>query len=403
MFRLFVPLVCALALIGAEIQVIAPAGAKVVGPYSPGLLTTDCLYVSGQGALNADGKIAGDFEQQLRDTLTNVRAIVEAAGLTMEHVVSTQLYLTDMSAYPRVDAVWREFFVKNPPARQVMGVHRMPVSTPVEVTAVAVRDLARKKIVTLPGEARGAGVSAAVYAGERLYISGCFGHDARSGLVPPDAATEVRLALDRMARTLKAAGLDFRHVVLASPYTTRAIPAGELDRAYLGRIDTASPPARAAITVDKLPGGANVEFSGVAVRDLARRKIVRPRNMPPDTLASPCVWAGDTLYCSVTPGFIPGPRSGIYAASIGHQLRQTMRNLLDSLGEEGLNFSNVVATNVYLDNIDEFSLMNRVYGQYFTLLKPTRTTVEPVAGVERGPDAEERWPKLEEVSLVAAK
>jgi 2-iminobutanoate/2-iminopropanoate deaminase len=80
-----------------------------------------------------------------------------------------------------------------------------------------------------------------------------------------------------------------------------------------------------------------------------------------------------------------------------------MRNLLDGLEEEGLNFSNVVATNVYLDNIDEFSMMNRVYGQYFTLLKPTRTTVQPLPGVERSPDAEDRWPKLEEVSLVAVK
>ena len=80
-----------------------------------------------------------------------------------------------------------------------------------------------------------------------------------------------------------------------------------------------------------------------------------------------------------------------------------MRNLLETLGEEGLNFSNVIATNVYLDNIDEFSMMNRVYGQYFTLLKPTRTTVQPVPGVERNPDAEERWPELEEISLVAVK
>jgi reactive intermediate/imine deaminase len=403
MFRLFAIFVCALALAGAEVQVIAPAGAKVVGPYSPGLLTADCLYVSGQGALNAEGKIADNIEQQLRDTLTNIRAIVEAAGLTMEHVVSTQIYLTDMSAYPRVDAVWREFFKKNPPARQVMGVHRMPVSTPVEVTVVAVRDLARKKTITLPGEPRGAGVPAAVFAGERLYISGCFGLDARTGQVPPDAASEMRLALDRMARTLKAAGMDFRHLVLASLYTTRAIPAAELDRVYQQRIDAANPPARSAITVDKLPGGANVEFSGVAVRDLARRKTVRPRNMLPDALASPCVWAGDTLYCSVLPGFIPGPLPGIYAASTGHQVRQTMRNLLDSLEVEGLNFSNVVATNVYLDNLDEFSTMNRIYGQYFTVRKPTRTTVQPLPSVERKADEEDRWPALEEISLVAVR
>src|SRR5215510_9461202 len=79
---------------GAEKRAIAPAGIKPIGPYSPGVLAGDFLYVSGQGGRDADGKLPATIEGQARQTLQNVKAIVEAAGLTMEHVVYCQVYLT---------------------------------------------------------------------------------------------------------------------------------------------------------------------------------------------------------------------------------------------------------------------------------------------------------------------
>jgi 2-iminobutanoate/2-iminopropanoate deaminase len=115
------------------------------------------------------------------------------------------------------------------------------------------------------------------------------------------------------------------------------------------------------------------------------------------------VLAGDTLYCSGKSAFIPGPRLGIYASTVEHQVRQTMRNLLDGLEEAGMDFSNVVACYVYLDNMDDFAKMNRVYGQYFSSAPPTRTTVEHLAPVERKADEEDRWPELEEIALIAVK
>src|SRR3954453_19758688 len=83
---------CSLA---ADIRQIAPPGVKPVGPYSPGILTSDFLYVSGQGAKDAAGEIPKDPEGQLRNVLENIKTIVEAAGFTMEHIVYTQVYLTD--------------------------------------------------------------------------------------------------------------------------------------------------------------------------------------------------------------------------------------------------------------------------------------------------------------------
>jgi enamine deaminase RidA (YjgF/YER057c/UK114 family) len=177
----------------------------------------------------------------------------------------------------------------------------------------------------------------------------------------------------------------------------------EMNRAYASRFEFGNTPARATIRVNALPGGAAAAFTGVAIRELKSRTAVRPKNMPPSATASPCVWAGDTLYCSAKAGFIPGPNSGIYAATVDHQVRQSMRNLLDGLEEAGLSFDRVVATNVYVDDLNEFAKMNAVYAQYFPKLKPTRTTVQPMPPVERTADAEGRHPRLVEISLVAVR
>jgi 2-iminobutanoate/2-iminopropanoate deaminase len=80
-----------------------------------------------------------------------------------------------------------------------------------------------------------------------------------------------------------------------------------------------------------------------------------------------------------------------------------MRNLLDGLEEAGLELSNVVATNVYLDDINDFSRMNRVYAQYFPDVPPTRTTVAQLAPLNRKSGNEETYPGLEQISLIAVK
>jgi reactive intermediate/imine deaminase len=387
-----------------ERRVISPPGSTVVGPYSPGILAGDFLYVSGQGARNREGKFASTIEQQVTDCLENVRAIVEAAGLSMEHVVYAQLYLDNAANYEKMNQAWRKAFPKDPPARATIGVYKMPTDTPVEISAVAVRDLKLKKVVIPPGYPSDAPISPGVLAAGRLFLSGTLGRDIQTGRIPEDPTDQVQLALDRIKQTLNAAGMDFRHVVFMNPYLTEKIPMDVMNRVYAKHFEFGNTPARATIRVASLPHDANIEFTGVAIQDLSKRKAVRPRNMEPSATASPCVWADDTLYCSAKAGFIPGPNSGIYAATIEHQVRQTMRNLLDGLEEAGLTFDHVVATNVYLDDLQEFSKMNAVYAEYFPKIKPTRTTVQPLPPLaDRKPDAKGRYPKLEEISLIAVR
>jgi reactive intermediate/imine deaminase len=398
--RLLTVLLALCCAVAADKRPISPESIKPIGPYSPGIMTSDFLYVSGQGAKNPQGEIPPGVEGQLRQCFENVKAVVGAAGLTMDHVVYAQVYLTDPYDEGPLNRVWKEYFPKSPPARSTLGVARLP-DTPVEMNAVAVRDLSRKKAVAPPGYPASSPFSPGVIAGDRLYLSGFFGRDIDTGRIPEDPAAQVGLALDQMQATLKAAGLDFRHMVFVNPYLTGKIPTGVMNRAYAARFEFGNTPARATIQVAGLPSEANIEFTGVAVMDLAKRRAVRPKNMEPSPTASPCVFAGDALFCSAKSGFIPGVNGGIYSSTVETQLRQTMRNLLDGLEEAGMTFSNVVASNVYLDNLDEFAQMNRVYAEYFTSAPPSRTTVQQLTPGKRVADAKGRWPTLEQISIIA--
>lgn len=385
----------------AEKKVIFPPGSKPVGPYSPGIFAGEFLYVSGQGARGPDGQFPATFEAQTRQCLENIKTIVEAAGLTMEHIVYTQIYLQDTANYPSMNKVLEQYFSKNPPARSSLGVYKMPTDTPIEINAVAVRDLARKKTIVPPGYKIVGPLAPGIQVGDRLFISGFLGRDPETGKIPDDPAAQVQLALDRFKQVLSAAGMDFRNMVFMNPYLTKEIPMDVMNRVYAKHFEFGNTPARATIQVSSLPLGAHMEFTGIAIGDLSKRRAVRPKNMAPSPTASPCVFADDTFYCSAKSGFIPGPHSGIYAEDVETQVRQTMRNLLDGLEEAGLNFSHVVASNVYLDDLDEFNKMNGIYGKYFEGAPPTRTTVAPLAPVERKRDSSGRAPMLEQISIIA--
>lgn len=376
----------------------APAGANRV--YSPGVDAGDYVYVSGQGPRRPDGSLPPTFAEQVRQALDNIKSVVQAAGLTMEHVVYTQVYLEDISKYRGVNDAFAEVFPKTPPARAVLGVAKLPEPS-VQINAVAVRNLADRRAVYPPNYKSDEFASPGILTLDRLFVSGMSGSDPSTGKVPDDPAAQVDLALDRMKAVVEAAGLDLRNMVFVNPYLTADIPTRVMNEHYAQRFEFGNTPARATIEVSSLPGGVHIEYTGVAVRNLKQRQAIRPKNMPPSPTASPCVFAGDTLYCSAKSGFIPGPHGGVYASSTTHQLRQTMRNLLDNLEEADMKFDQVVATNVYLDDLSDAKVFDDVYAQYFGEVLPARTTIQQIAPTERNSDKEGHYPDLEQVSLIA--
>jgi len=114
----------------------APAA---VGPYSQGISTGSMVFTAGQVPIDpAVGKVvATTIEDQTRQSLTNVKAILEAAGTSMDRVVKMTVFMTDLGDFQRMNAVYAEFFPSDPPARSAVQVVALPLGVQVEIEAVA--------------------------------------------------------------------------------------------------------------------------------------------------------------------------------------------------------------------------------------------------------------------------
>lgn len=386
----------------------APAGAVHAreaatprGSSSTSVEADGYIYISGQGPRGTDGTLPATFAAQARQTLANLKSVVESAGLSMDHVVFTTVYLTDISQYGEMNRVFAEFFGKIPPARAVLGVAGL-ADPPIEINAVAVRDLAEMRPVYPPNYKSDEPFSPGILTHDRLFVSAMPGV-ASGDKAQDDPAAQVDFALDRVKAIVEAAGLDLKNMVFVNPYLTAQTPMRIMNEHYARRFEFGNTPARATIQVTSLPNGAQIEFTGVAVRDLTKRHAVRPKNMPPSPTASPCVFAGDTLYCSAKSGFIPGPNGGVYISTTAVQLRQTMRNQLDNLEEADMGFCQVVSTVVYLDDMADVREFDDIYLKYFGGELPARTTLQQIAPAQRNADKDGHYPDLEQMSLIAVR
>ncbi len=111
-----------------------------VGPYSQAIRSGDVVYASGQIPLDpvTGQKVEGEIEDEARQVLANLKAVLEAAGSGMDRVVKATVYLTDLSLFPRVNAVYAEAFDADPaPARVTVGVAALPLGAQVEIDAIA--------------------------------------------------------------------------------------------------------------------------------------------------------------------------------------------------------------------------------------------------------------------------
>ena len=122
-------------------QIIATDKAPAaVGPYSQAVRVGDLIYSAGQlGLVPETRKFAGpDIEIQTRQALENVKAVVEAAGSCLKHVVKTTVFLQDIQEWPLMNAIYAEYFPEEPPARSAVQVAALPMAARMEIEVVAV-------------------------------------------------------------------------------------------------------------------------------------------------------------------------------------------------------------------------------------------------------------------------
>jgi len=114
-----------------------------VGPYSQAVVQGGLLFVSGQIPLDPQtgSLVVGDIEAQTEQVISNLRAILEAAGTSLARVVRTTVYVTDLSLFGRINEVYARFFCADPaPARATLQVAALPLGAELEIDAIAALD-----------------------------------------------------------------------------------------------------------------------------------------------------------------------------------------------------------------------------------------------------------------------
>jgi 2-iminobutanoate/2-iminopropanoate deaminase len=117
----------------------APAAA---GPYSQAVVVNGTVYCAGQVGLNPTTRmlVDGGVEAQAHQALTNLQAVLTAAGSSLDQVVKTTVFLADITHFAAMNAVYATFFTSNPPARSTVQIARLPMDALVEIECVAVLD-----------------------------------------------------------------------------------------------------------------------------------------------------------------------------------------------------------------------------------------------------------------------
>lgn len=116
----------------------APAA---IGPYSQAVKVGNMVYTSGQIPMTAEGElVSGDIHDQIRQILNNLTEVLEASGSSLQQIIKTTIYLTDMDDFIAVNTVYGEYFSGSYPARTTVAVKTLPKNVDIEIDAIAVVD-----------------------------------------------------------------------------------------------------------------------------------------------------------------------------------------------------------------------------------------------------------------------
>ncbi len=252
---------------GVEVRRISPAGWPAAAKsFSWGILAGDTLFTAGMVSSDpATGEaVAGDAAAQTRQVMRNVGRVLEAAGMGFGDLVSCGVYLADARDYAAMNEAYGESFAGvAPPARATVRARLMGPGFSVEVQCRGVKGGGRKVVAPEGHVASGRPLSPAIEAGGRLFLSGMVGRGPDG--YPAGVEAQTRLALDRLAATLAAAGLGFRDVEMANVFLTDIRHYAAMNAVYR-EVVGAPPPARATVGAPLMSPDALVEIQMTARR-----------------------------------------------------------------------------------------------------------------------------------------
>jgi reactive intermediate/imine deaminase len=393
-------------------EVITAAGAPTpMAHYCQGVLAGETLYAAGQIASDYKTGVppearqdpafpyyGSDIQKQARYVLANLRSVFQAAGCDFKDVVKSQVFLTDLNDFYYFDQVWKEFFPSPPPRTTVQVSGLLVPGCKVEIDLWGVRHAASRKVITgSKTPTPMAHYSQGVLVGDTLYAAGQIASDYKTG-VPPEARQDpafpyygsniqkqARYVLENLRSVFQAAGCDFRDVVKSQVFLTDLNDFHHFDRVWKEFFP--SPPPRTTVQVSGLlVPGCRVEIDLWGVLPKVKKQIITGKSTPAP-MAHYCqgILAGETLYAAgqiasdyktgVPPEARQDPAFPYYGSDIQKQARYVLANLRSVFQAAGCDFKDVVKSQVFLTDLNDFYYFDQVWKEFFPS-PPPRTTVQ---------------------------
>ena len=254
---------------GGERTVIHPADwVKSPAPYSYGIKSGNTLFLAGLVSRNGkdNANVPGDVTAQTKTVLDNGAAILKQAGMTYGDVVTARVFITNAAMFQTMNAAYRPYFGDVAPARLTVRAGLTGPDYAVEIAMIAVKDASRTAVNTpnadgTPGRPS-ANLSSAIRVGNTLYLSGIVGSTASNRGDIKGQSTEV---LDRVDRTLKAAGFTKSDIVDSTVFMSDMTKFGDMNEVYRARFG-GNFPARATVGIGPVGDDVLLEMMFVAVK-----------------------------------------------------------------------------------------------------------------------------------------
>ena len=347
---------------------VVTAGAPPIGPYSPAIVDDGFVYVSGLLGTGADGQLVGpDAASQTRQILDRMREILEAAGSSLDQVVSTSVFIRNPGDFAVMNEAYRPYFPSNAPTRTTVAANLLNGAL-VEIAAVAVVNGTAKETMHPEGWVKSARpYSTIVRAGGLVFLSGLISRKgADDSFVPGDITAQTRTILENARTMLATAGLGLEHVVASKVFITDPAYFTQMNDVYRTFFPK-DPPARATAVTPLMTPDYLVEITLTATS--GDRGVLGPAVSPTLPLST-AVRTGNKVFLSGVLG-----NTDANVGDVAAQTRETLTRIERTLTSQGMTFANVVDTTVYLPDLASFATMNDVYREFFPTAPPARATV----------------------------
>ena len=344
---------------------IVNAGPAPVGPYSPAIKAGGLIYLSGTLAQDDTGALVadGDAAAQTRRIIERMRALLAAAGSSLEQVVAVTVYLRSAGDFQVMNDTYRTFWPKDPPTRTTV-ITDLLLGADVEISMVAVPNGAERVVIHPADWVKSPNpYSYAIRTGDTLFLSGLVPRNGRdNSTIGGDITAQTRAVMENAGQLLAAAGMDFSNVVSARVYLPDTAGFQQMNEVYRSYFKN-DRPARATVKAGLAGSQYAVEMTFVA-SSAPRQAFAPGANL------SGAIKAGSRLYVSGMLG-----QTAENAGDGSAQTRETVAKIRKTLDAAGYTPADVVEGLVYLTDLAQFPQMNEEYRAFFGKDFPARTTI----------------------------